>query len=279
MSKIHPSSVIGPDVELADDVEIGPYCSLEGRISIGSGCKVQGHCYLTGPLTIGVENRFYPFACVGFEPQDYKFDADRPNAGVRIGDRNLFREKVTIHRATSDHAPTTIGDQCMFMVGAHIGHDATVGNRCVLVNGVALGGHAIVDDQVTIGGGTHIAQRRRVGRLAFIGGNLGVAQHFPPFMLMRTRNLVAGVNVVGLRRAGLPHEEIDLVRWAFRVIYEHRHTRPAVIEELCTRIKGSTVISTMVDFLKHVDGPVSKAERYEHVDIPDEGVLPPAPSD
>ncbi len=260
-AKIHPTSTITGEVHLADDVEIGPHCVLVGPITIGAGTVLMGHSYLTGPLTIGAGNRLYPFVCLGFEPQDYKFDPEAKCAGVVIGDRNIIREHVTIHRSTSEEEPTTVGDECMLMVESHIGHDCSVGNRCVLVNNAALAGHTILEDQVTIGGGAMIGQRMRIGRLAFIGGLVGIGRHVPPFMLTRTLNLVGGLNLIGLRRAGMPREEIDQLRSAFHIIYDERNGRGVVMEKLRALSDGSPAVRELYEFFEVITGPICRKEK------------------
>lgn len=260
MKRIDPSAVIGPDVQLADDVEIGPSCRLVGRITLGPGTVLMGYNFLKGPLTIGANNRIYPFACIGFEPQDYKFDLSKDGAGTVIGDDNLLRENVTIHRATSDTLPTTIGNSNMFMVGSHVGHDATVGNRCVLANQALLGGHSVLYDSVNIGGGAAISQKVAVGCLAFISGTIGVTQHIPPFMVSRSLRTVGGINIVGLRRSGISRDEIEHVKWIFRTLFLSRNTRPAMVEAIRTRAAESAVVAETLAFLLKHPGSIAELE-------------------
>ena len=258
---IHPTSTVEDAVQLADDVVIGPHCTLVGPITIGAGSALAGHTFLTGPLTIGLNNRIYPFVCLGFEPQDYKYDSEAKCAGIRIGDGNLIREHVTVHRSTSADCPTTIGDECMLMVGAHVGHDCTVGNRCVMVNNAVLAGHVIVEDQVTISGASGIAQNVRLGRLSFVGGAIGIVQHLPPFMFARKMNRVSGLNLIGLRRSGMTHEEIDHLRAAFRIIYEERNSRSMVMEKLCQLSDISPAVRELHDYFQIIKGAICKRDK------------------
>jgi len=260
MKQIDPSAVIGPDVELADDVRIGPACHLDGRITLGPGTVLMGYNFLRGPLTIGADNRIYPFACIGFEPQDYKFDLSTAGAGTVIGDHNLFRENVTIHRATSDTVPTRIGDRNMFMVGSHAGHDASVANHCILANNALVGGHGVLYDHVNLGGGSAVAQNVAVGRLAFISGTIGATGHIPPFMMSRSLRTVGGINIVGLRRSGMTRDEVDQVKWIFRIIYLTRNTRPSMIKALESRAPESAVVAETLDFLRRHPGPIAELE-------------------
>ncbi len=260
MKRIDPSAVIGPEVELADDVQIGPACRLDGRVTLGSSTVLMGFNYLRGPLTIGVNNRIYPFACIGFEPQDYKFDPSKAGAGTVIGNDNIFREHVTIHRATSNTVPTTIGNGNMFMVGSHAGHDALVGNHCILANNALVGGHGVLYDRVNLGGGAAVAQKVAVGRLAFISGTIGVTQHVPPFMMSRSLRTAGGINIIGLRRSGMTRDEIDQVKWIFRTLFLARNTRPAMMEALETRAGGSAVVAETLQFLRTHPGSIVELE-------------------
>ncbi len=260
MKRIDPSAVIGPEVELADDVEIGVACRLEGRITIGPGTVLMGYNFLRGPLTIGAGNRIYPFTCIGFEPQDYKFDPSRAGAGTVIGDGNIFREHVTIHRATSETIPTRIGNNNMLMVGSHAGHDAQVGNRCIFANNALVGGHAVIYDGVNLGGCSGVAQKVAVGRLAFVSGTVGITRHVPPFMITRSLRTVGGINIVGLRRSGMSRDEIDQVKWIFRTLFLSRNTRPFMVEALKERAAESTVVAETLAFLQAHPGPLAELE-------------------
>jgi UDP-N-acetylglucosamine acyltransferase len=261
MKNIHPTAVIGPEVQLADDVQIGPGCQFDGPITIGPGCSFQGFNFLRGPLTMGANNRIYPFACFGLEPQDFKFDPTKPGAGTVIGNDNIFREYFTIHRATSDEKPTRVGSNGMFMVSSHIGHDCTVGDRCVFANSAMIGGHTVVYDQVNCGGNSGIAQNLALGKLAFISGGIALTMNLPPYMICRGRNTCGGVNIIGLRRSGMPREEIDRVKWAFRVLFMDRNSRPTVRAAIAQEAPGSAALTTILDYLDTHKGAIAAYER------------------
>lgn len=218
MPQIHPTTVIDPRAVIADEVVIGPYCTIEGRVTIGPGTRLMGHVYLKGPLTIGARNVIYPFACLGFEPQDYKFSPDTEGAGTIIGDDNIIREGATVHRATRGK-PTTIGNHCMLMANAHVGHDCIVGNRVALVNGSLLGGHVELGDNVIVSGNAAVHQFCRLGRMTILSGAEAVNKDVPPFCMVYHTRLVGGLNRVGLRRAGL-REHINSVQQAFDILYK-----------------------------------------------------------
>lgn len=232
MPQVHPSAVIDPRAELADDVIVGPGCVVEGAVRIGAGTRLIGHVYLIGPVSVGCRNTLYPFVCIGFEPQDRKFDMASSSAGVVIGDDNLLRESVTIHRASQGEHPTRLGDGNMLMTNAHLGHDVCVGDGCTLASGALLGGHSQVGDAVTVAGNAAIHQFCRLGRLSFIGGLSGSAKDVLPFAMVTGMNAVVGLNVVGLRRSGVARPSIDAVSSAYRTIYLEGHTLPVARERL-----------------------------------------------
>ncbi|CAN5848169.1 acyl-ACP--UDP-N-acetylglucosamine O-acyltransferase [soil metagenome] len=214
---IHPSAVITGPTEFGPGVQIGPGCTVTGPVTLEENVRLIAGVHLQGPLTIGARTVVYPGACIGFEPQDLKFDPAAPTPGVRIGADCTLREHVTIHAASNgkEH-PTSTGDRCFLMVNAHIGHDAVIGSDVVMVNNSAIGGHAQLGDRATLGGNAVLHQFNRVGRLGFVSGGSAFATDIPPFCIGHSRNLIAGLNVVGLRRSGMARDHITLVRQAFR---------------------------------------------------------------
>lgn len=219
MPQVHPTALLDDRVELADDVVIGPHCVLEGPVRIGCGTRLLGNVWLQGPLQLGERNLLYPFVTLGFAPQDFKWDPQRPGAGVVVGDGNVFRESVTIHRATSDAVPTRVGDRNYWMVNSHAGHDARVGSGCVFANGVLLGGSSEVGDGVIAGGNAAVHQFSRVGRGALLSGIMGLSKDLPPFFMLTGTNIAGSINVVGMRRSGMPSDEIGDVKWVFKTLY------------------------------------------------------------
>lgn len=234
MPQIHPSATVSPQSQLADDVIIGPRCTIEGEVTLGPGTRLMADVHLQGPLTVGARNTFYPSACIGFAPQHRGFDPAVPGAGCRIGDDNVFRESVTVHRAMTGR-PTTIGDRSYFMVNSHIGHDCAVGNDCTLTNGAALAGHVDLGDGVTIGGNSGVHQFCRVGRLAMVGAVAPIMQDLPPFCVAYEMRSVGSLNIVALRRAGY-REHIAALKRAFDILYHGEHTNAHAadrIEKAC----------------------------------------------
>lgn len=252
MANIHPSATIDPKAQIAADVEIGPGCVIQGQVTIEAGCRLIGNVYLQGPVTLGNNNTLYPFVCIGFEPQSLK-PSDTPH-GVVIGNNNVLRESVTIHRASQDDRPTTVGNDNFLMTNAHVGHDVVMGNQCVLASGALLGGHVIVEDQVNLGGNSAVHQFCRLGRMSFLGGVSALMKDLPPFAIASGVNQVIGVNLVGLRRSGVERPAIDAVNQAFRTLYLSRHTTPVavdLIEQTASQNgPGAPMLTEIIEFIR-----------------------------
>ena len=214
----HPTAVIHPDAELADDVEIGPYAVIEGPARLGAGCVVQAHAIVGGCVVMGERNLIGYGAVIGADPQDFAFKPD-VRSEVRIGNDNRIREYVTIHRGTTERSATIVGDHCFLMVGVHLGHNVRLGNHVIIANNSMLGGYVQVEDRTFIGGGCVFHQFIRVGRLAICQGASGFGKDIPPFTMAAGRNGVAGLNVVGLRRAGIGSERRAEIKAAFALLY------------------------------------------------------------
>ena len=251
MSKavIHPTAIVGKECQLGEGVEIGPYCVLSGQVTIGAGARLQSHVQIQGPVEIGSGTRLFPFTSIGSRPQDVKWKDDHVTAGVRIGRDCQLRENVTINAATKPDVPTSVGDRCFLMVGSHLGHDARIGNEVVLVNNVLLAGHCHVADNVTMGGVSAAHQFSRIGRLAFVSGMVAVAMDIPPFCLAGARNQIHGINQVGLRRAGIPRDQITLVRKAFRKVFRVSLPRKEMIAALEDIGRECPLVKEMAEFV------------------------------
>ncbi len=226
MPRVHPTAVVEGEVRLADDVEVGPFCVLRGPVTLGAGTRLLSQVHLQGPLEIGAGNLLYPSVCLGFAPQSVGIDPAKPGRGLVVGDRNVFREGTTIHRAMTDRGPTRVGSDGFFMANAHVGHDAWVGNHVILANGALIGGHVRVEDRVFVGGNAAVHQFCRIGRGAMLSGAMAMSLDLPPFFMLTGINTAGSINLVGMRRSGMPRSDIDDVRWAYRAMYggEHRKT-------------------------------------------------------
>ena len=249
MPKIHPTAVVSPECELADDAVVGPYCSLSGAVKLGAGVRLLGNNYINGPVTIGAGTLVYPFACIGFEPQDYKFTLGMKSAGVVIGEGCLIREHATVHAASNDHTPTRLGNRVFMMVNTHVAHDCTIGNNVVFVNGAGIAGHGVIGDNVTLGGNAVIHQFCRIGRLVMMSGDCAVSMDVPPFCTVSERNRIGSLNLVGLRRAGFPRDHISELSRAFREVLRDPMPRADVIAELARRGETCPPLAEMAAFV------------------------------
>ncbi|HLW67362.1 MAG TPA: acyl-ACP--UDP-N-acetylglucosamine O-acyltransferase [Gemmataceae bacterium] len=215
-SRIHPTAIIDPAAELADDVTVGPFSMLEGPVRLGPGCIVRAKAHLIGPLTAGPENDFGLNVVIG-ERAQHLLLAEMAGR-VEIGANNVFRENATVHRSTQADVPTRIGDGNYFMVGTHVGHDCVVGNHCIFVNGSMIGGHVVIEDRALLSGNCSVHQKGRVGRLALLSAAGTATKDLPPFAIQEGRNRLVGVNLVGMRRAGLNNAQIHAVQQAYRIL-------------------------------------------------------------
>ncbi len=222
--KIHPTAILDGDIDLADDVEIGPFCVLRGRISIGAGTVLVQGVHLQGPLVLGADNVCYPGVAIGFAPQDKGFAPAKDGPGTALGDGNVLREHVTIHRATRDDRPTRLGHRNYLMACAHLAHDVQVEDDCILANNTLLAGHVEMASKVVTGGGAGVHQFVRVGRGAMLGGLTGTTKDVCPFFMVTATNFVGGFNRIGLKRGGATPAEVDLVRDVYGTLV--RSTRP-----------------------------------------------------
>jgi UDP-N-acetylglucosamine acyltransferase len=216
---IHPTAIINPEARLGQNVTVGAYAVIEGPAEIGDGCVIQAHAVLTGWVVLGQDNLIGHGAVIGGQPQDLGFKAETKSK-VRIGHRNRIREHCTIHRGSHEGGATVVGDDCYLMAGSHLGHDVRLGDRIILANNVLLGGHAQVADNVFLGGGSVFHQHVRVGRLAMAQGNSAFSADLPPYSIGVNVNVIAGLNVVGLRRAGFTSEQRREVKRAFALVYQ-----------------------------------------------------------
>lgn len=249
MPKVHPTATVDERARLGEGVEIGPYCIVTGDVTLGPGVRLLTRVSLQGPLTVGAGTVIYPNACIGFEPQDYKFKPGSPTAGVVIGEGCLIREHATVHAATSLQKPTRLGDRVFMMVNAHVAHDAEVRDDAILVNNVAMGGHTELHERAILSGGVVVHQFGRIGRLAMCSGGAVVTNDVPPFCMSAQRNMLVGLNLVGMRRAGMARGEIDAVRAAYREVFRRNPPRAELLGQLRERGEQSPAVMLMHDFV------------------------------
>ena len=217
--KIHPTALIDPHARLAEDVEVGPFSCIGPEVEIGARTILKSHVIIEGAVRLGADNQIGHGAIIGGLPQDLGFKHGT-RSSVEIGNRNVIREYVTIHRGTTADSATRLGHRNFLMAGAHLGHNCAIGNDVIIANNCLLGGYVAVDDGAFLGGGSGFHQFVRVGRLAVAQGNSGFSKDVPPFVAATGLNKVAGLNVVGLRRAGFSAEDRAEIKAAFHLLYE-----------------------------------------------------------
>jgi UDP-N-acetylglucosamine acyltransferase len=216
--KIHSTAIVDPNAKIGADVQIGPFSIVGPDVIIGRQTIVQSHVVIEGEVAIGRGNFIGHGAIIGAPPQDVAFSPERKTR-VEIGDDNIIREYCTIHRGSSDGSATKIGDNNFLMAGAHVGHNCLIGNNVVVANNCLLAGHVRVDDGAFLGGGSTFHQFIHIGRLVMVQGSSAFGKDLPPFVVAAERNSVFGLNVVGMRRAGLSTNDRDEIKEAFKLVY------------------------------------------------------------
>ena len=244
---IHPLAAVSPDAQLGTGVTIGAFASVEADVVLGDFCTVASGAHIKSGVTAGCHNEFGEHAVIGGAPQHIA----RPSQTGRVvlGDHNVFREHVTVHRALKPGAQTLVGSNNYVMSGGHFGHDVVVGNNCIFANGAMLGGHVEVEDRAFVSGAVAVHQFCRIGRLAMVGGHARVVQDVPPYMLVDGQSgSIVGLNVVGLRRSGHSSEDITDLKAAYRVIYRRGLAWKDVLETLRLEFSAGPVLH-LRDFL------------------------------
>lgn len=251
---IHPTAIVDPSAELAADVVVGPYARIGAGVTIGSGTTIGAVAQVEGPTRIGSDNRVFPQACIGFEPQDLKFGGEE--VFLEIGDRNVFREFSTVHRGTGKGGGlTTVGDDNLFMVFTHVAHDCHVGSRTIFSNNATLAGHVEVHDDATVGAFSAVHQFCRVGRHAYIGGFSVITMDVLPFSkCVGQKPAFVGVNRIGLERKGFDKAALERVEAAMRVLVRSGLNAGRALEVLAEEQADSHEAQELVRF-------VSSSER------------------
>jgi UDP-N-acetylglucosamine acyltransferase len=250
MASIHPTALVDSQATVADDVAIGPYTIVGPNVTLKAGVVLESHVVVDGHTTVGERTRIYPFASIGLPPQDLKY-AGEPTRLV-IGVENTIREHVTMNPGTvKGGGLTQVGDNCLFMVAAHIAHDCFIGEGVIMANNATLGGHVTIDDFAIVGGLSAVHQFVRIGRNAMIGGVSGVEQDVIPFgTVMGDRARLSGLNVIGLKRRGFSHEEIQTLRTAYRQLFSDEGTLAERIVEVEREFGTSPPVRIVLDFMK-----------------------------
>ncbi len=246
---IDSSAIIHPDAKLASDVQVGPWTVIGPDVVIGEGCIIASHVVLKGPTKIGKHNRIYQFSTIGEDTPDLKYKGE-PTRLV-IGDNNVIREGVTIHRGTiQDRSETTIGNNNLLMAYVHVGHDSVIGNNCILVNNTALAGHVHIGDWAILSGFTLVHQFCKIGAHSFSGMGSAIGKDVPAYIMVNGSPAEAkNINVEGLRRRGFSKDEIALLSKAYKIIYRRGLTLDEALAELNPFVNDSPALQVLIDSL------------------------------
>ena len=245
---IHKTAIVDSKAKISSSVNIGPYCVIGPNVEINENVKIHSHVNISGNTKIGKGNKIYPFASIGNDPQDLKYNGEETK--LIIGDNNKIREYVTINPGTEGGGGLTkIGNDCLFMISSHIAHDCQVGNNVIIANNVPLGGHAIIEDNVVIGGNSAVQQFTRIGKMAMVGGMTGVLHDVIPYGLsIGNRNYLQGLNLIGLRRANFNNKDILGLTEAYKEIFATKN-----LSENLTKLNGEFKENTLVkDVIKFI---------------------------
>jgi UDP-N-acetylglucosamine acyltransferase len=247
---IHPTALVAQGAELGSDVVIGPYCVVGPQVQLGDGVELHAHVVVSGRTQIGARTRVWPFATLGSTPQDLKYRNE--DAQLLIGSDNMIREYVNISLGTTGGGGITrIGNGNLLMVHVHVAHDCLIGDTCIFANGVSLGGHIEVDSSAVFGGHVAVHQYVRIGSLAMLAGGAIVVQDVPPYCMVHGNHAEAnGLNVVGLRRSGMPAAEVSALKACYRLIFNAKLTLADAIKEIRASVDPVPSREKMLAFLE-----------------------------
>jgi UDP-N-acetylglucosamine acyltransferase len=245
---IHPTAIIHPKAKLDATVRVGPFAVIDEGVELGADCVVGPHVYLTGEIKVGAKNVFHAGCVIGDAPQDLKYKNEPTR--LRIGDGNVFREHVTIHRSTKTDAETVVGSNNFLMANAHVGHNCVVGNHIIIANGALLGGYAVVQDRAFISGNCLVHQFCRVGTLAMMQGGSAISKDVPPFCVATQINQICGLNVVGLRRANFSAKDRMELKQLYRILFRGNKNLSEAVSEARNNF-SSAPAKMLLEFLAH----------------------------
>ena len=246
---IHNTAIIDPKAKISSGVSIGAFTVIGPNVEIGENTIIQSHVSIIGNTKVGKNNKIYPFASIGNDPQDLKFDGEITK--LEIGDNNKIREYVTVNPGTKGGGGLTkIGNNCLFMVSSHIAHDCLVEDNVILANNVPLGGHAHIEENVIIGGNSAVQQFTRVGKSSMIGGMCGVVRDIIPYAMVHgNSSILQGLNLIGLRRKNIPNKEILVLTEAYKEIFQDENLT-ANLKNLKQELRKNELVNDVVKFLE-----------------------------
>jgi len=253
MTEIHPTAVVSPGAQIGKDCYIGPYCIIGEHVTMGDGCRLHSHVVVDGHTTLGKNNEIYPFASIGLKTQDLKWKGG--TTYTQIGDNNTFREYVTIHSATSDGEKTIVGNNNNLLAYCHVAHNVILGNNIIMSNCATLAGHVVVEDMAIIGGMVAIHQFIHIGSMSMIQGLSAMSCHVPPYTLAYNKNLMAGLNVIGLRRRGIDDAARFELKKVYQLLFRSGLRRVQAVEQASELYKLPTS-QNLINFVRNIEGPV-----------------------
>lgn len=248
--EIHPTAILNPKAEIDGGVVIGPFCIIGEGVRIKKGTKLISSVVIEGDTEIGENCIIYPFTSIGLPPQDLKYKGEK--TGVKIGNDNIIREYITVHRASiGGDGITTIGDKNFLMAYAHIAHDCKIGSHIILANAATLAGHVVVEDYAIISGITAIHQFTRIGAYAMVGGFSGVGQDVPPYTIASgARAKLFGLNTIGLKRHGFSDAKINHLKKAYKILFREKRTLKDAIKKIQEDLSYTDEIKHLIDFIQ-----------------------------
>lgn len=250
-TEIHPTALVDSTAEIGQGVTIGPYSVIGPNAKIGDDTRIDTHVVIECNTIIGEKCNIMSGTVLGGAPQDYRFHGEQ--SFLRIGNSNVIREYVTIHRASGDGTETIIGDENMLMAYCHIGHNCTLGNHITMANYVGISGHVLVEDRVVFGGIVGVHQKVRIGKLAMVGGLSKVVQDVPPFAMADGRpTKVCDLNVIGLRRSGVSAKVRADIRNAYKLLYRSNLNTSQALQAIENEIEPSEELQYLLDFIRNV---------------------------
>mgnify|MGYP002641785667 CR=1 FL=1 len=250
MTAIHPTAIVEDGAKIGDGVVIGPYCVVGPEVHLHNGVELLSHVVVGGRTEIGANSKIFPFASIGLQPQDLKYHGEASR--LEIGSNNIIREHVTMNPGTEGGGMVTkIGDDCLFMVGAHVAHDCHIKDHDILVNNATLGGHVTIDEWAIIGGLSAVHQFVRIGRHAMVGGMSGIENDIIPYgSVIGNRARLQGLNVVGLKRRNFDRETIHALRSAYRLMFAAEGTMAERLEDVAEMMRDIEPVMEIVDFIR-----------------------------
>jgi UDP-N-acetylglucosamine acyltransferase len=249
---------VHPDAQLGENVYVGPFSNIEADVKIGANTKIESNVVIMNGSEIGHDCHIFPGAVIGADPQDLKYNGEATKA--IIGNHTIIRECVTINRGTTDKWETRIGNHTLLMAYTHIGHDCIIGNHCILANSAGVSGHVTIDDYATIEGQVGIGQFVHIGAFAFVGGMSGIRQNVPPFVkAARTPLSFIGVNSIGMKRRGIPEEDIRNAEEIYKKLYIHNTTIAKGIDDITFTVKDSKIKTQILEFINNSKNGIIKS--------------------